>query len=530
MKGRTIAILTLLTMLSSVLVVASCTEVSADITDVTIDGVLYEIEDNEATATETVDQSLRILTVPESIIVDGKTYPVIGLGPYIVSGSSIASLHIPSTVRTIDGIGLSGSSLTEITVDPGNQWFTVVDNVLFTKDMTCIVRYCPGNTATEYVIPSPVVEIGASAFESCRLISVEIPDGVYIISTGAFESCHNLERINNRDGMNHLPSKLIMIDVVAFSNCTSLDNIELNEGLKCLGDLSFYRCTSLTEIGIPYSLTSIGSGCFNGCSSLERFTMEEDNRSVGVIDDVLYGISDDKPRTLISYPGSKGDEVFEIPDTVTSISFSAFSVCPYLKEVHLSDSMNTVSMGAFFGCVALETVVGTEKLLSISDMAFNSCSNLTNLIGFDDVRSIGMFAFNGCGFTELTIPSSVTDIGVYAFSGCESLESVMVPQSVKYIGMNAFSSCYSLKTIEFLGTSVEFDEGALSIGDEDGDVEVTVIVPNGMSLPDDVGGEFTDITVVEKGKRPYPYENLIGVAICILVLLFIVRRFGRVQA
>lgn len=79
MKGWTIAILTLLTMLSTVLVVASCTEMSADITDVTIDGVLYEIEDGEATATETVDQSLRILTVPNSITVDGKTYPVTGL-------------------------------------------------------------------------------------------------------------------------------------------------------------------------------------------------------------------------------------------------------------------------------------------------------------------------------------------------------------------------------------------------------------------------------------------------------------------
>jgi hypothetical protein len=49
-----------------------------------------------------------------------------------------------------------------------------------------------------------------------------------------------------------------------------------------------------------------------------------------------------------------------------------------------------------------------------------------------------------------------------------------------------------------------------------------------MQLPDNVFDEYTIAHVSIIGEEPYPYENLIGVAICLLVLFFIIRLFREV--
>lgn len=61
---------------------------------------------------------------------------------------------------------------------------------------SCVISGVKDKSATEYIIPDYVTEIGNSAFKNCSsLVSVTIPDGVTSIGYYAFGGCSNLKSI-----------------------------------------------------------------------------------------------------------------------------------------------------------------------------------------------------------------------------------------------------------------------------------------------------------------------------------------------
>ena len=86
--------------------------------------------------------------------------------------------------------------LKSIKINSENSNYCVVDGVVFTKDMKTVIKFCPKNEASSYVIPSTVETIGDFAFNSCKnLKSVEIPDSVTEIKSYAFEDSTGIESI-----------------------------------------------------------------------------------------------------------------------------------------------------------------------------------------------------------------------------------------------------------------------------------------------------------------------------------------------
>jgi hypothetical protein len=64
-------------------------------------------------------------------------------------------------------------------VEKDNPNFFAKGGVLFSKDMSVLIRYPPGNMEKEYHIPDSVRKIGPHAFQNCRnLTMVIIPDSV----------------------------------------------------------------------------------------------------------------------------------------------------------------------------------------------------------------------------------------------------------------------------------------------------------------------------------------------------------------
>lgn len=131
---------------------------------------------------------------------------------------------------------------------------------------SCVISGVKDKSATEYIIPDYVTEIGNSAFENCNsLVSVTIPDGVTSIGYYAFKGCSGLTSITIPDGVTS-------IDYSAFLGCSSLTSITIPDGATSIGNLAFYDCSGLTSITIPDSVTSIGRYVFSGCSSLTSIT------------------------------------------------------------------------------------------------------------------------------------------------------------------------------------------------------------------------------------------------------------------
>ncbi len=87
-------------------------------------------------------------------------------------------------------------------------------------------------------------------------------------------------------------------------------------------------------------------------------------------------------------------------------------------------------MWAFYGCSGLTSVTIPNSVTSIGYSAFGYCSGLTSLTIPNSVTSIGEFAFYGCSsLASLTIPNSVTNIGGEAFAECRGLDLIICEAS-----------------------------------------------------------------------------------------------------
>ena len=291
----------------------------------------------------------------------------------------------------------------------------------------------------------PVTVIEQNAFKEAAISEIIIPDGIKTIGESSFY------------------------------NCTSISSIKIPDGVTSIGDHAFYNCDSLTSIIIPNSITSIGNYAFSKCDSLTSV---------------------------------------EIGDSVTSIGDSAFCDCWVLISVAMPNSVTLIGDAAFAGCSALDSIVIPNSVISIGKYAFNNCDNLTiycevasqpeswnvdwnysncsivwdytatdiSYFSFAELEDgrysvsaadkqnipdeiiipsihngkavtlITLAAFAGCSFTSVTIPDTVTEIALYAFQNCANLANLVIGNGVISIGHSAFQHCYSLTSITYNGT------------------------------------------------------------------------------
>jgi hypothetical protein len=110
------------------------------------------------------------------------------------SCGSLTSISIPASVTSIGDDPFVGcSSLPAISVDASNPDYTSVGGVLFNYNVTSLIQYPIGNSATSYTVPASVTSIGDYAFfNSSTLTSVTIGSGVNTIGLEAFAYCPGL--------------------------------------------------------------------------------------------------------------------------------------------------------------------------------------------------------------------------------------------------------------------------------------------------------------------------------------------------
>ena len=114
-----------------------------------------------------------------------------------------------------------------------NYEYTVIDNIIYTKDMKTIVK-CnrTGEDNKKVVIPDTVTEIGDYAFaNNGEITELEIPGSVKKIGT------------------------------CAFSNCVNLRSVKIENGVKELGNTCFVGLTALEELKLPGSVEVVDTVC-----------------------------------------------------------------------------------------------------------------------------------------------------------------------------------------------------------------------------------------------------------------------------
>ena len=248
--------------------------------------------------------------------------------------------------------------------------------------------------------------------------------------------------------------KVTSIGGRAFDGCSALTSINIPSSVTSIGNWAFSDCSALTSINIPSSVTSIGPSPFSGCSSLTAFTVDANNPNYCADGCMLFN---KEKTTLICASGSQ--KTYNIPSSVTSIGWYAFSDCRSLTSINIPSSVTSIGEYAFSGCSSLPSINIPYSVTSIGGRAFASCSSLTSINIPSSMTSIEWSTFEGCSsLTSINIPSSVTSIDLQAFMGCSSLTSINIPSSVTSIGQSAFNGCSSL-------TSINIPSSVTSIGE-----------------------------------------------------------------
>ena len=285
-----------------------------------------------------------------------------------------------------------------------NPAYSSLSGVLFDKAQATLFQF-PGGLGGSYTIPNSVTSIGDGAFEDCySLTAVTIPNSVTYIGYDAFESC-NMTSVT-------IPNSATYIGDGAFEQCGNMMSVTIGNGVTNIGEYAFDQCTSLTSVTIPGGVSSISIDVFAGCNSLTNITVAATNSVYSSLSGVLF---DKAQATLLQFPGALGGS-YTIPNSVTSIGYSAFAGC-----------------------------------------------NITNITIPNGVTNIGYNAFGGCLMKSVVIPNSVTSIGEYAFGNC-GMTSVTIPNSVTYIGDDAFFFCSVLKSAYFQGNAPP-DDGTVFYSD-----------------------------------------------------------------
>ena len=373
-----------------------------------------------------------------------------------------------------------------MTIDINNPYFTLMDGIVYNKEITAIVYVMP--YVTNLIVPETVQTISGIA-GNINIVYVDFSRAVSIKEVGfeAFDGCENLVTVK-------LPESVTSIGDSAFGTCISLENIIIPNGVTNIGNSAFVNCKRLTHIVIPNGVLSIKDYTFSGCESLTSAS---------------------------------------IPNTIVSIGAGAFRNCSNLTSISIPKGVTHIENYTFEGCSSLNNIEMHSGILEIGEGTFYDCRSLMSITIPECITTIKNSTFSGCsGLTNITIPNSVINIEENAFWGCEKLYQVINQSELEFvIGSDGYGQiALNAKMIDNKGNITYRDENngfayidtvdCFRFVKEDGKYKLISYLGNDdtVTLPIDINGESYEIyrmtgvknVIIPKGKTKIDVEAFYG--------------------
>lgn len=193
----------------------------------------------------------------------GKGVKSIG-GNAFVNCDSLKKVIYNNESTAIASNGFNCKNWTEIEINDDSKTFKVIDNVLYSYDLSKIIKVPTGYKGNFEMIDS-VENIGNWSFFGCtKLRKVKFGSNIKNIDAGSFWSCTSLEEVENLDKVKKIP-------IDAFHNCQKLNNVIINEDVNYIGGNAFVECWALKTVIInsPVIVKNITSA--NSCGCLVRY-------------------------------------------------------------------------------------------------------------------------------------------------------------------------------------------------------------------------------------------------------------------
>jgi len=376
------------------------------------------------------------------------------------------SIYLPAYLSYINKESLCEMrNLENIYVSEDNEHYTVLDNVLYTKDMKTLLTYAPQKPGSTFTIPESVERLGSNAFGCNKFIEViNISKNLKYIGDNPFYDSVQISVINvdtdnlyftnyegvlfnkeltklyfypyQREGSEYIvPSTVTELASWAFVFNYNIESIVLPEGLTTIGAFAFKLNHNLRSLNIPSTVVNMESQVFNYntffitltiyTNLLSEPTSWDDGWNQGdvsvvwgyieTIDDgeLIYatstlhevsiiGLSDTASSTDIYIPATiDGDEVVQI----VSAAFQLTNI----TSIHIPNTLKIIGPNALAECHNLTTVIfeETSTLEKICMNAFSQSSNLMSLIiplsvDYMGYKSLGLIGEGAVVYAEVS--------------------------------------------------------------------------------------------------------------------------------
>ena len=186
--------------------------------------------------------------VGEGTILDLSNSTATSISTWLYSG--VSSITLPATLSSISSLPNQffegANTLTEIIVPESNTVYCSQDGVLYTKDMTTLIKYPAAKEGDSFTLPGEVKQLYYEAFYGNKNLTTI--NGLTQI-TGFIN--------NNSDGV--------------FSKCEKLEEIDLS-GLTCstLSAYTIRNSKALKKVTLSSNIKTIEFACFQSLSNLEE--------------------------------------------------------------------------------------------------------------------------------------------------------------------------------------------------------------------------------------------------------------------
>ena len=404
--------------------------------DFEVDGIYYNISRWEINVCEVtykecdnknyVSDYTGNVTIPETVVYNGVTYPVRSIGAYAFSGcSSLSSVSFPESLTSIGDRAF---------------WFcSSLSSVSFSESLTSIGDYafsgCSSLSSVE--IPSSVISIGDAAFSGAVdfvMLKSETPVAVGngVFSSAFSEIAHEVTFVVPGGSVeayreawsSWCPAAYICSDsrqhdwevtVVAEDNASGLLN-------AIAGGMDDEVMWNVFRLKISGTINSYDFMIMrNKMLNLRYLDLSEAQVVYNAYEHYQGYHSNDNELPGYAFYRSNLMEC-KLPKNLTCIGGSAFEGC-LLRNIVIPESVEVVGHAAFSLCRFMEDVQFPSTLKVIEGNAFSSCSALKSIKLPDGVSRVEYGAFGGCDLVEVRIPSSIITIGDGAFSS-RSLKDV----------------------------------------------------------------------------------------------------------
>ncbi len=279
-KKRKISTMVLVTVF--MMLAQSAVAKAEETVEVTVDGILYTLDEENKTAEVTEyknkqNSAYTEVVIPAYVSRDGEEYAVTTIGGASFDGSSyLKSVTIPNTVTTIKTAAFLGcEKIKEIT------------------------------------IPNSVTNMERNVFQQCSgLEKIVLSNSLTQIGYATFVHCESLKEVI-------LPNELTMISEYAFAHCGSLEEIVIPENVTTIGEGAFSFCNGLAQVVIPERVTEATGYSFSGCNGLETI-FYPDHLKTGFVDQ--YQMDAAQVSYIVNDDGTVSLAVEHLPEGMTEIS------------------------------------------------------------------------------------------------------------------------------------------------------------------------------------------------------------------